>query len=64
MGTYITIVPGLVRARHTKRGWRLSVGPRILRRHFGAGGSGWSTGWGPFSHYRPVRKTARPVRRR
>jgi hypothetical protein len=53
MGTYITIVPGLVKVR-----------PRILRRHSGAGGSGWSTGWGPFSYYRPVRRTSRTARRR
>lgn len=66
MGTYITVIPGLLKLRHTRAGWRVSVGPRILREHFGAGGRGVSTGAGPFSYYAPVRvrKAGRTARRR
>jgi len=56
MSTYITIVPGLVKVRHTSRGWRVAAGPRFLRFHFGAGGEGVSTGAGPFTKYQPVRR--------
>jgi len=59
MGTYITVVPSLVKVRHTSRGWRLAVGPRWLRLHVGAGGPGVSTGAGPVSWYRPLRRKRR-----
>jgi hypothetical protein len=61
VGTYIRL-PG-VRLRHTRRGWRAGIGPRIFRQWFGAGGRGVSTGAGPFSHYRPI-KSKQTARRR
>ena len=42
--------------RRTRRGWRVSIGPRWLRLHIGAGGDGVSTGAGPFSYYKPLRR--------
>lgn len=51
MSTYLNLLPWL-KARHSKRGWRVGVGPRAFRRWYGAGGSGTSTGAGPFSFYR------------
>lgn len=45
--------------RLTKRGVRVRLGPRWLRYHTGAGGDGLSTGWGPFSAYRPLRRRRR-----
>ena len=44
----------------TRRGRvRLSVGPRLFRWHFGAGGDGISTGAGPVSYYKPLRRRRR-----
>ncbi len=43
MGIYLGPV------RLTKRGVRVPIGPRIARLHIGAGGTGVSTGAGPFS---------------
>lgn len=54
MGFYFRVAPG-VKIRATKRGLRTSVGPRAARVHFGAGGTGVSTGAGPFTYYAPVR---------
>lgn len=53
MGFYFRVAPG-VKIRATKRGLRTSVGPRAARVHFGAGGTGVSTGTGPFTYYAPV----------
>jgi hypothetical protein len=48
--------------RWTKRGLRVRIGPRIARLHASAGGTGVSTGWGPFTCYRRLRsrRRARP----
>lgn len=51
MGFYFKLAPG-VRVRASSRGLRASVGPRAARVHFGAGGTGVSTGVGPVSVYR------------
>ena len=59
MGTYITIVPGLVKVRHTRAGWRVAIGPRFARFHFGAGGRGVSYRAGPFTKYQPLRRRRR-----
>jgi hypothetical protein len=40
--------------RLTKRGVRVRVGPRIARLHVGAGGTGISTGAGPFTAYKSL----------
>jgi hypothetical protein len=53
VGFYIRVAPGL-RLRLTSRGVRASIGPRISRLHFGAGGPGISTGAGPISYYQPL----------
>lgn len=53
MGFYIRVAPGL-RLRLTSRGVRASIGPRISRLHFGAGGPGISTGAGLISYYQPL----------
>jgi len=53
MGIYLGPV------RITKRGVRVRIGPRIARLHVGAGGAGVSTGWGPFSAYRRLRRRRR-----
>lgn len=54
---------GWVKITHTRRGgWRLALGPRILRRWYGRGGGGWSTGAGPFSRYFPAERRARGKR--
>jgi hypothetical protein len=53
MGFYFKIAPG-VKVRATRRGLRASVGPRAARVHFGAGGTGVSTGAGPVSLYHAV----------
>lgn len=58
MGIYVRLAPG-VKVRLTKRGLRWGVGPRAARLHFGAGGTGISTGAGPFSAYRPLRRKRR-----
>lgn len=51
MGFYFKVAPG-VRIRATSRGLRASVGPRVARVYFGAGGTGFSTGAGPVSLYK------------
>jgi hypothetical protein len=61
---YITIIPGLLRIRVSRRGVRTAIGPRWLRFHFGPGGQGVSSGAGPFTYYRPARRRRRPARRR
>jgi hypothetical protein len=43
----------------TRRGVRARIGPRIARLHVGAGGTGFSTGAGPVSYYRPLRRRRR-----
>lgn len=49
---------GWLKVTHTKsRGWRVAIGPRIMRRWFGKDGGGWSTGAGPFSRYFPKKRT-------
>jgi hypothetical protein len=53
MGFYVNPLPWLKLCR-TRRGWRAGIGPRWLRVWRGAGGSGVSTGAGPFSYYRPA----------
>ncbi len=53
MGFYFKLAPG-VKIRATRRGLRASVGPRAARVHFGAGGTGVSTGAGPVSLYHSV----------
>lgn len=58
MGTYLNL-GRLVKVRHTKRGWRVGIGPRWLRRWYGTGGRGTSTGAGPFSYYRPDERRRR-----
>src|SRR5215469_4753316 len=40
--------------RFTKRGVRVRIGPRAARLHIGAGGTGFSTGAGPFTWYQPL----------
>jgi hypothetical protein len=45
--------------RFTRRGVRWRIGPRWLRLHGGAGGPGISTGAGPFTAYRPLRRRRR-----
>lgn len=57
MGFYIRLAPGL-KLRLTKRGARWAVGPRAARLHFGAGGTGVSTGAGPFSYYKGLGRKA------
>ena len=44
--------------RHVASVLRLdrAVGPRWLRAHFGSGGTGISTGAGPVTYYRPLRR--------
>jgi len=46
MGIYLRIMPG-VKVRLGRRGVRWAIGPRWLRLHVGAGGTGISTGAGP-----------------
>jgi hypothetical protein len=48
VGIYLRIAPG-VKVRLTRRGVRWGLGPRLLRAHFGAGGTGVSTGAGLFT---------------
>lgn len=52
-GLLLKVAPG-VKIRASSRGMRASVGPRAARVHFGAGGTGFSTGAGPVSLYRPA----------
>ncbi len=55
MGIYIR-PSRFLKVRVTRRGVRAAIGPRWLRAHFGAGGTGVSTGAGPVSWYRPIRR--------
>ncbi len=55
MGLYLRIMPG-VKVRITRRGVRWAIGPRAARLHVGARGAGVSTGAGPVSWYRPLRR--------
>lgn len=48
-----------LKLRFTRRGVRVGLGPRLIRLYFGAGGDGISTGAGPFSAYRPLRRRRR-----
>lgn len=57
MGTYLRT--RFLKLRHTRRGWRVGIGPRIFRRWYGAGGRGTSTGIGPFSKYIPDKRNPR-----
>ena len=52
--------------RFTKRGVRIRIGPRAARLHVGAGGTGFSTGAGPFTWYKPLggKRRRRPSARR
>lgn len=50
--------------RFTKRGVRTRIGPRLFRLHVGAGGTGISTGAGPFTYYQPIRKRGKRRARR
>jgi hypothetical protein len=59
MSIFLRLLPG-VKVRLTRRGVRWGLGPRAARLHFGAGGTGVSTGAGPFSWYRPLRRRRRP----
>lgn len=53
MGFPFKVAPG-VGIRATSREVRASVRPRAARVHFGAGGTGFSTGAGPVSlYYKP-----------
>jgi hypothetical protein len=45
-----------LRLRFTRRGLRAGAGPRWLRLWGGVGGEGVSTGAGPVSYYRPLRR--------
>jgi hypothetical protein len=58
MSIYLRLAPG-VKVRLGRRGPRWSIGPRAARVHFGAGGPGVSTGGGPFTWYRPLRRRKR-----
>jgi hypothetical protein len=58
MSIYIRLAPGL-KIRLGKRGVRWGIGPRAARLHVGAGGSGVSTGAGPFSLYKALRRRRR-----
>ena len=49
----------LLRVRVTRRGVRWAIGPRAARLHLGAGGPGVSTGAGPVSAYRGLRRRRR-----
>jgi hypothetical protein len=55
MGVYLRPLPWL-KARITRRGMRLGLGPRTARLHVGAGGPGVSTGAGWWTRYKPLRR--------
>jgi hypothetical protein len=59
MGFYFNVAPG-VRIRATSRGLRASAGPRAARVHFGAGGTGFSTGAGPVTLYKSTGRRRPP----
>ncbi len=58
MGIYIR-PSRFLKLRITRRGVRWAAGPRAARLHAGAGGTGVSTGAGPVSWYRPLRRRRR-----
>jgi hypothetical protein len=59
MSIFIRPLPFL-KIRLSRRGTRVGVGPRWLRFWSGGGGgSGVSTGAGPFTLYRPIRRRRR-----
>lgn len=58
MSVFIKILPG-VKVRLGRRGARWAIGPRAARLQVGAGGPGDSTGAGPVSWYRPIRRRRR-----
>lgn len=58
----VKLAPGL-RVSASRRGLRAHVGPRESRLHVGGGGTGVSTGAGPFTYYTPVGGTRRRARR-
>lgn len=54
------IGPRWLNVRIGKRGrMRTSIGPRFARLHVGAGGTGISTGAGPVTWYKPLRRRRR-----
>jgi hypothetical protein len=55
------VAPG-VRLSASSRGLRAHVGPRMARVHVGGGGTGVSTGAGPFAYYAPLRTSAGQAR--
>jgi len=59
MSVYLRLAPG-VKVRIGRRGTRWSLGPRAARLHTGGGyRAGVSTGAGPFTWYRPLRRRRR-----
>jgi len=48
-----------LKVRITRRGVRWAIGPRAARLHVGAGGPGVSTGAGPVSAYKGLRRRRR-----
>jgi hypothetical protein len=58
MAVYLKILPGL-KVRLGKRGVRVGIGPRIARGWLGAGGPGVSSGAGPVSAHRGLRRRRR-----
>ncbi len=59
VSVYIRLAPG-VKVRLGRRGARWSIGPRAARIHTGGGGgTGVSTGAGPVTWYRPLRRRRR-----
>jgi hypothetical protein len=58
MSIFIRLTPGL-KVRVSRRGLRWAIGPRAARLHAGAGGTGVSTGAGPFSLYRSLHRRRR-----
>jgi hypothetical protein len=59
MAIYIRLAPG-IKIRIGKRGrTRIALGSRLLGAHFGAGGTGVSTGAGPVSLYKALRRRRR-----
>jgi hypothetical protein len=55
MGLYLR-PSRLLKMRISKRGTQVGIGARWLRLHVGAGGTGVSTGAGPVSWYKPLRR--------
>ncbi len=61
MSVYVRLAPG-VKVRLSKRGIRWSLGPRAFRVHLWPGGTGLSTGAGPWTWYKPLRRRGRRSR--